>query len=217
MKPVEAGFDWGMFWQAASAIATAFAAIIALWQTRYQNHKKVKITFNESIIYAFGGSLELADKCQYVSLDVVNTGNRKIIISSYGIKLPDGYKWVILQEPTPAGITKLPAELDIEQCVSFAWRKDKFIMQLQNLSDYPRDKKVPFFVQDTAGTYYIFKSPKTIQQYLDEAENQKKKKFVFKALRRFGLPFDFGRGRAGRERSGTKKGLYRLKIGFRKR
>ena len=27
MKPVEAGFDWGMFWQAASAIATAFAAI----------------------------------------------------------------------------------------------------------------------------------------------------------------------------------------------
>ena len=23
MKPVEAGFDWGMFWQAASAIATA--------------------------------------------------------------------------------------------------------------------------------------------------------------------------------------------------
>lgn len=174
MKPVEAGFDWGMFWQAASAIATAFAAIIALWQTRYQNRKKVKITFNESVIYAFGGSLELADKCQYVSLEVVNTGNRKIIISSYGIKLPDGYKWVILQEPTPAGITKLPAELDIEQCVSFAWKKDKFIMQLQNLSNYPRDKKVPFFVQDTAGTYYIFKSPKTIQQYLDEAEKHNK-------------------------------------------
>ena len=30
MKPVEAGFDWGMFWQAASAIATAFAAISTL-------------------------------------------------------------------------------------------------------------------------------------------------------------------------------------------
>lgn len=53
--------------------------------------------------------------------------------------------------------------------------KDKFIMQLQNLSNYPRDKKVPFFVQDTAGTYYIFKSPKTIQQYLDEAEKHNKK------------------------------------------
>ena len=176
MKPVEAGFDWGMFWQAASAIATAFAAIIALWQTRYQNHKKVKITFNESVIYAFGGSLELADKNIYASLDVVNTGNRKIIIKNYGIKLPDGYKLIILQEPTPAGTTKLPAELDIEQCVSFTWKKDKFIKQLQSLSDYPKNKKVPFFVQDTAGTYYIFKSPKTIQQYLDEAENQKKKK-----------------------------------------
>mgnify|MGYP004514195235 FL=1 len=175
MKPVEAGFDWGMFWQAASAIATAFAAIIALWQTRYQNRKKVKITFNESVIYAFGGSLELADKNIYVSLDVVNTGNRKIIIKNYGIKLPDGYKLIILQEPTPAGTTKLPAELDIEQCVSFTWKKDKFIKQLQSLSDYPKNKKVPFFVQDTAGTYYMFKSPKTIQQYLDEAEDKKKR------------------------------------------
>lgn len=43
MKPVEAGFDWGMFWQAASAIATAFAAIIALWQTRYQNRKRLRL------------------------------------------------------------------------------------------------------------------------------------------------------------------------------
>lgn len=63
MESARTVFDWGMFWQAASAIATAVAAIIALWQTRYQNRKKVKITFNESVIYAFGGSLELADKC----------------------------------------------------------------------------------------------------------------------------------------------------------
>ena len=42
MKPVEAGFDWGMFWQAASAIATAFAAIIALWQTRYHRRRYLR-------------------------------------------------------------------------------------------------------------------------------------------------------------------------------
>ena len=45
MKPVEAGFDWGMFGKLQVRLATAFAAIIALWQTRYQNRKKVKITF----------------------------------------------------------------------------------------------------------------------------------------------------------------------------
>ena len=175
MEPAKTVFDWGMFWQAASAVATALAAIIALWQTRYQNRKKIKITFNESVIYTFCDSLKLADKNIYVSLDIVNTGNRKIIIKNYGIKLPDGYKLIIFHESTPAGTTKLPAELDIEQCVSFTWKKDKFIKQLQDLNDYPKYKKVPFFVQDTAGTYYIIKSPKTIQQYLDEAENRKKK------------------------------------------
>lgn len=175
MKPVEAGFDWGMFWQAASAVATAFAAIIALWQTTNQNRKNVKITFNESVIYALGHSIGLATNYEYVSLDVVNTGNRKIIIKSYGIKLDDNQIWVILPEKTPIGSITLPVELDIEQCVSLTWTKESFIKVLHDLNKYPVGKRVPFFVQDTTGTYYMCKSSKTIQQYLDEAENRKKK------------------------------------------
>lgn len=177
MEPVKNAFDWGMFWQAASALATALAAIIALWQTRYQNRKKVKIAFNERVIYALGHSIGLATNYEYVSLDVVNTGNRKIIIKSYGIKLDDNQIWVILPEKTPIGSITLPVELDIEQCVSLTWTKESFIKVLHdlNLNKYPVGKRVPFFVQDTTGTYYMCKSSKTIQQYLDEAENQKKK------------------------------------------
>lgn len=175
MEPVKNAFDWGMFWQAASALATALAAIIALWQTRYQNRKKVKIAFNERVIYALGHSIGLATNYEYVSLDVVNTGNRKIIIKSYGIKLDDNQIWVILPEKTPIGSITLPVELDIEQCVSITWTKESFIKVLHDLNKYPVGKRVPFFVQDTTGTYYMCKSSKTIQQYLDEAENRKKK------------------------------------------
>ena len=174
MEPAKTAFDWGMFWQAASAIATAAAAIIALWQTTNQNRKNVKITFNESVVYALGHSIGLATNYQYVSLDVVNTGNRKIIIKSYGIKLDNNHMWIIFPEKTPIGYTSLPVELDIEQCVSLTWTKESFIKTLHDLNKYPTDKRVPFFVQDTTGTYYMCKSSKTIQQYLDEAKNQKK-------------------------------------------
>jgi hypothetical protein len=43
MKPVEAGFDGGMFWQAASAIATAFAAIIALGKQGIKIAKRLRL------------------------------------------------------------------------------------------------------------------------------------------------------------------------------
>ena len=113
METAKTAFDWGMFWQAASAIATAAAAIIALWQTTNQNRKNVKITFNESVVYALGHSIGLATNYQYVSLDVVNTGNRKIIIKSYGIKLDNNHIWIIFPEKTPIGYRSLPVELDI--------------------------------------------------------------------------------------------------------
>ena len=45
------GIDWEMFWQAASAIATTAAVIVALWQTGYQNKKKLKIKFVENMTY----------------------------------------------------------------------------------------------------------------------------------------------------------------------
>lgn len=175
MESAEAGFDWGMFWQAASAIATTFAVAVALWQTKYQNLKKVKITFNESVIYALGHSLGLATNYQYVSLDVVNTGNRKIIISRCGIKLSNDYLWLIFPDQTPIGMVNLPIELDVEQSVSLPWKKENFIKVLRELNEYPQDKKVSFFVQDITGAYYMCKSTKTIQQYLDEANQSASK------------------------------------------
>ena len=47
MGPEAHFFDWGMFWQAASAIATTAAVIVALWQTKYVNKKRVSL-FTES-------------------------------------------------------------------------------------------------------------------------------------------------------------------------
>ena len=47
MGPEAHFFDWGMFWQAASAIATTAAVIVALWQTKYVNKKRVKLIYGE--------------------------------------------------------------------------------------------------------------------------------------------------------------------------
>jgi len=52
MGPEAHFFDWGMFWQAASAIATTAAVIVALWQTKYVNKKRVKLIYGEQFRYS---------------------------------------------------------------------------------------------------------------------------------------------------------------------
>lgn len=48
--------DWALFWNAFGAIggtlgvlATIIAVIVALWQTKYSQKKKIKLCFNEDI------------------------------------------------------------------------------------------------------------------------------------------------------------------------
>lgn len=48
--------DWALFWNAFGAIggtlgvlATTIAVIVALWQTKYSQKKKIKLCFNEDI------------------------------------------------------------------------------------------------------------------------------------------------------------------------
>ena len=78
-------FDWAMFWQAASAIATTAAVIVALWQTRYQNKKKLKIEFIENVTYLPSTGSGTITKNQYFSVDIANVGNRKVCIQRVGI------------------------------------------------------------------------------------------------------------------------------------
>ena len=115
---VEEVMDWSVFWEAAGAIATFLAVCVALWQTKYTNKKRLKITFVEKMCYMPTvpiGSMGYMPKTEYAGLDISNTGNRKIIVQSFGLELANGSKAVIAPETTPLGTQKWPIELDIEE------------------------------------------------------------------------------------------------------
>ena len=53
--------DWTLFWTAVGAIggtlgaiATTAAVIVALWQTKYSQKKKLKLAFSDNVEIAIG-------------------------------------------------------------------------------------------------------------------------------------------------------------------
>lgn len=160
-------------WTALGAISTSAAVIVALWQTVYQNQKKVRILYSESLTYPLGfiDGVHTTDK--YITLYISNTGNRKIIIKEYGIILKRNCFWVVIPEKTPLGTVSLPLELDIEMAVSLPWKKSDFIEVLRKeckIADY---RRVTFYIRDTSGKVYACKSLKTKRQYLKEFGKEK--------------------------------------------
>lgn len=156
-------FNWGTFWQAASAIATTAAVFVALWQSIYSNRKKVKIRFRDNV--RKGDAL---DTEPYVELEVVNTGNRKVILSRYGI-IFNGNVFAIAFPDESEMISILnPIELEVEECTRIEWKKSEFIKQLQEQCKISNNSKVTLFVQDTTGTMYTYETSKRRIQYINE-------------------------------------------------
>ena len=42
--------DWNLIWTPIGAIATTIAIIVALWQTKFNYKKKLKLTFTDNIV-----------------------------------------------------------------------------------------------------------------------------------------------------------------------
>lgn len=110
METKEVCFNWALFWQAASAIATTAAVVVALWQTRYSNKKRLKIKFRDNVILT-----NKASKESYVELEISNVGNRKIIINRYGMSFNEGFFVVSFPDETEMINTRRPVVLDIEE------------------------------------------------------------------------------------------------------
>lgn len=168
---VQNRFSWEMFWQAASAIATTAAVIVALWQTRYQNKKKLKIGFTEDMTYIPIGGCGTVKKNQYFEINVVNVGNRKVYIEHFGVlgKDEDGLRERIIQPSEPFGRPIIfPYELDIEQGLSCPLEKSVFLANLKKGNLLDESQKLVFYAKDSTGEFYTCQSTKTLQQYFDE-------------------------------------------------
>ena len=162
--------NWSLFWEAASAIATTLAVIVALWQTKYANKKKAKLSFVENMTIVPMvpvGTVGHIPKNQYVGIDFTNIGNRKIILKCFWLELPNNIRAVIQPDATPIGIVSLPVELDIEENIFLPWSRSKFGAFLKDENALPRNQRLTFYVEDSTGVTYKCRTPKTVQQYLD--------------------------------------------------
>lgn len=161
-------FNWGMFWQAASAIATTAAVIVALWQTKYTNRKRVKLIYGEQFQYSSIVRKDY-DIYRYTTIDIVNTGNRKIVVQQLGIELPDGFRYNLSDDiEFESSIYGFPIELEPEQFVKCIWSNDEFRDLLVTRHLHENDQRISFYIQDSAGIYYKKRILKTPKKFLEE-------------------------------------------------
>ena len=174
--------DWILFWTAFGAIggtigalATAMAVIVALWQTKYANRKKLKIDFSDkvTVVPAIGG---IENRQEFMSITATNIGNRNVKVCSWQLRLPNGRNAVVLQDTSPVGkllSPSWPVTLEPEDSTSQYWRKDLFYAFIKDEVSRGQDKnkKIVWIVKDSTDKEYSVKSPKTLQEYCREAED----------------------------------------------
>lgn len=169
--------DWNLFWTAFGAIggtvgalATAAAVIVALWQTKYNFKKKVKVRFTDNAM-AINDTL----KQKLICVEVINIGNRDIIVQNWGIKTKKREYCIFTgaaTNPFFRNLNKqLPYTVRIEELFSLYYPFDLFKKQANDLIETkeinPLDK-VSFYFHDSTGKEYIVKTSKTAQQYVSE-------------------------------------------------
>lgn len=172
--------DWDMFWTAfgaiggaVGAIATAAAVIVALWQTKYSQQKKVKLRFCDNI------SIWAEQKGQkYVGLTVVNIGNRDIIIQDWGIKA-NGVRFIVIphtmKNPTVARLTvELPHNLKIEESVDLVYSYALFKKQIAEMvteKQLKPSRRIRLYFRDSTGKEYTVKSTQKAKDYVKTEVN----------------------------------------------
>ena len=166
--------DWNLFWTAFGAIgatlgatATTAAVIVALWQTKYSQKKKLSLEFTDNFqLYNpnTGASLK------FVGLSVTNVGNRKVIIRTWGVHLNEGSA-IVMPPPDVKGMeklayTKLPQVLDVEESIDLQWQIERFQTFLEsNKDNICKNKPLVFFVKDSTGKQYTVKTKKNASFY----------------------------------------------------
>lgn len=174
--------DWNLFWSAFGAIggtlgalATTIAVIVALWQTKYNQKKKIKLSFCEDITIVQQNAKVFH---RYVGVKVTNIGNRDIVISSWGFKLHDGERVVVVKDTSPISSLiqiDLPHKLAIEESIDLTYSKKYFLeVLLENIQSkkIQQNQKLAFYVIDSTGKFYIVKTPQKVEEILKKLSKQ---------------------------------------------
>ena len=170
-----------LFWTAFGAIggtlgalATAAAVIVALWQTKYSQRKKLKLVFCDDVKAVTGPGQEVTE---LVSLNVINTGNRITVLTRWGFLLKGGQRMMIFSnipiDTLPPLFqtqfkTEFPYKLDVEQRVTLYYEKclfTKIVSESCQNNELNPERKIVFYVTDSTGKEYFVKSQKRAKEY----------------------------------------------------
>lgn len=170
--------DWMLFWTAFGAIggtigalATAAAVIVALWQVKHSEKKKLKLSFSDSM-QMIPKDPSRSDSL-YISLSILNIGNRNLIIQSWGFHYHNGKGHALLgfnQSPFLKMVNpQLPHSLPVENNMDLFLEKEYFIRALKEGIEKKmlnESQHISFFVTDSTGKVYETKTLKTVREML---------------------------------------------------
>ena len=167
-----------LFWTAfgaigttAGAIATAIAVIVALWQVKHAEKKKLRLVFSDDMKMVTEGSSEIEETV--IRLRVVNVGNRDVVVETWGYRSHEKGGYMVLgfnQSRLMKNLNpKLPCELKKEDSLNLMIERANFIKQIKNgvdSVDFKKNRKIRFFVADSTGKEYYVKSKKTVGEII---------------------------------------------------
>ena len=150
-----------------------------LWDPRHifligECSGKLQVLLQQQLIY--GEQFRYSRKIQenretyhYTTIDIVNTGNRKIVVQQLGVELPDGFRYNLNEDiEFDRPLCCFPIELEPEQFIKCLWLNDDFRDLLVTRHLHENNKRITFYIQDSAGIYYKRKTTKTPKQFLEE-------------------------------------------------
>lgn len=153
-------------------VATFSAVVVALWQTKYANKKKLKCQFVEDNTMV---NPSTGDKKLYVGMSISNIGNKKVILTNWGLKLNNNSFLLILTSGFEkdffdnAVSKKTPVAIEPEENITFFYSKELFKKLLAEYIDknkIDRNKKITFLVHDSTGKAYKTTSIMKTKEYL---------------------------------------------------
>ena len=163
---------WGIVISIISAVATFAAVIVALWQTKYSNKKKLKLSFTtKAQMIQDMVTLQFEKKAiLLLSVSVVNIGNRKVVLSDWGFQFD---KNNALQIVNLNGKT-FPCELEIEcakELQTDLLGVRNALVQNKNIVEKEK-KKLKVYVTDSTGKKYFVKLPYSIKYYSELKDDE---------------------------------------------
>lgn len=170
--------NWNLFWPAFGAIggtlgafATAAAVIVALWQTKYSQKKKLKLSFSDDIAVVPQTGSNIS---RFVGVTLTNIGNREIVIKNWGFIIDKSSSMMIVPGLSPIDKilqVQLPHKLALEESISLYFEKVLFINAISEnctKSKVLNENKIKFYVTDSTGRKFFVKTAKKAHEYCNK-------------------------------------------------